>query len=510
MTDDQRRSRGVLEGGTPGLATVHNLFSGRSGNGGPGGKGRSGSAGPSDGRKSNGLSGQSDVRSGQSADGQSADGQSADGQSADGSSQDTGARGAGARGADVRSAAARGVDAHRADVPGANTQGADAQDADTPGQEAGRTGRNARRPALNSSPRGRRRPEADQGTVVSLDGTKLNPHDLRDMIAQKEAEWHAGQSSGADAEGAPAEVSSDDLVQPAWSLPGWGAPSAPGAATETPEPFERQAREAQRSNGSGRRSGRQSYEPDEARTPGQEGLFGDPDQRAAPRRAGSGARRNGLSRKRRENGETGGGFGSRSRSGNSSREAEGLENPSNGEESGQTAPARNKPPIDPELEAREILLKQLSAGDRTRAQLAKVLAQKEIPADVAAAVLDRFEEVDLVDDAAFSRQYVENRHSGRGLAKRALAYELRQKGVADETVREAVDSLSSEDELATARQLVRKKAGSMTKDDPERRMRRLAGMLARKGYSSGIAYQAIREELADLDAEGTFGHPDFD
>jgi regulatory protein len=50
----------------------------------------------------------------------------------------------------------------------------------------------------------------------------------------------------------------------------------------------------------------------------------------------------------------------------------------------------------------------------------------------------------------------------------------------------------------------------MTKDDPERRMRRLAGMLARKGYGSGVAYQAIREELADLDAEGLFGNPDFD
>jgi len=57
---------------------------------------------------------------------------------------------------------------------------------------------------------------------------------------------------------------------------------------------------------------------------------------------------------------------------------------------------------------------------------------------------------------------------------------------------------------------VRKKAASMTKDDPERRMRRLAGMLARKGYSSGLAYQAIREELADLGAEGMFDTPDFD
>jgi len=163
-----------------------------------------------------------------------------------------------------------------------------------------------------------------------------------------------------------------------------------------------------------------------------------------------------------------------------------------------------------EQEAREIVLKQLSAGSRTRAQLARVLARKDVPGDIAKTVLDRFEEVDLVDDAAFSRNYVEHRHAGRGLAKRALAHELRQKGVEAETVREALESLTSDDELATARQLVRKRAAGMTRDDPERRIRRLAGMLARKGYGSGTAYQAIREELADLDAEGLFEEPEPD
>jgi regulatory protein len=143
-------------------------------------------------------------------------------------------------------------------------------------------------------------------------------------------------------------------------------------------------------------------------------------------------------------------------------------------------------------------------GARTRAQLQKALARKEIPDDVAAGVLDRFEELDLVDDAEFSRQWVQSRHLGRGLARRALAYELRQRGVAEETVKSAVEEVSADDELSAARDLVRRKAASMTGDDPQRRIRRLAGMLARKGYGGGVAMQAIREELAELDV------PDLD
>jgi len=154
---------------------------------------------------------------------------------------------------------------------------------------------------------------------------------------------------------------------------------------------------------------------------------------------------------------------------------------------------------DPAAVAREIVLNQLTMGARTRAQLQKAMAHQEIPEDVATTVLDRFEEVDLVDDEEFARQWVQSRHLGRGLARRALAYELRQRGVADDTVKNAVEAVSAADELLAARELVRRKAVSMRNDDPQRRIRRLAGMLARKGYGGPVAMQAIREELAEFD-----------
>ena len=150
---------------------------------------------------------------------------------------------------------------------------------------------------------------------------------------------------------------------------------------------------------------------------------------------------------------------------------------------------------DPEAVARQILLRSLSAQPRTRAELAARLAQRRVPASVAERVLDRFEEVGLVDDAAFAHAWVESRHRGRGLSRQALARELRQRGVADETIGAALDSLDPEFELRSAHILVRRKLDSMAGLEPRVRLRRLAGLLARKGYPPGLAMAVVRAEM---------------
>lgn len=153
-------------------------------------------------------------------------------------------------------------------------------------------------------------------------------------------------------------------------------------------------------------------------------------------------------------------------------------------------------PGDPESVARSICLRQLSAAPRTRAQLADTLARRGIPDDVAERVLARFGEVGLIDDAMFAQAWVSSRHLGRGLARRALSAELRQRGVDAETTSEAVSALGTDEEEATARRLVRRRLNSLAAVEPPARQRRLLGMLARKGYSAGLSYRVIREELA--------------
>ena len=151
---------------------------------------------------------------------------------------------------------------------------------------------------------------------------------------------------------------------------------------------------------------------------------------------------------------------------------------------------------DPASVARTILLDKLTGQPRTRAELADLLAEREIPDEVAEEVLDRFSEVGLIDDAAFANAWVESRHRGRGLGKRALAQELRRRGVDDELARDALDELDPEQEEETARTLVRRKLRSMRSLEREVAMRRLLGMLARKGYPGGLAMTIVKQELS--------------
>ena len=159
-------------------------------------------------------------------------------------------------------------------------------------------------------------------------------------------------------------------------------------------------------------------------------------------------------------------------------------------------PVAEVPDADPESVARKILLDQLTGQARSRKELSDKLAAKNVPSEIATRLLDRFEEVGLVDDDAFARSWVASRQPGKGLARRALAQELRRKGIDDEVAREALDEIDPADEEAAARALVRRKLRSLSRVDDTTATRRLVGMLARKGYGSGLAFAVVRDELA--------------
>ncbi len=166
----------------------------------------------------------------------------------------------------------------------------------------------------------------------------------------------------------------------------------------------------------------------------------------------------------------------------------------------------------PEARARQVCLTLLTLAPRTRAQLAGALRKRGIPDEVAAEVLGRFTDVGLIDDAAFARSWVESRHYSRGLAGRALSAELRQRGVAADEIRAAIDEqLSPDAEVSAARRLVERRIAGTRGLPAEQRTRRLAGMLARKGYPPGLAYRVIREALeAEGDSAALEEEPSFD
>lgn len=179
-----------------------------------------------------------------------------------------------------------------------------------------------------------------------------------------------------------------------------------------------------------------------------------------------------------------------------------------GREEPQDAGIDPGPAANPESVARTIVLNKLSAQARSRHELAEALAAKDVPEAAATAVLDRFEAVGLIDDSAFAAAWVESRQRTRGLARRALTQELRRKGVDDEVIRDSVDRIDDGREREIARALVDRKVAATRSLDRDKRFRRLIGLLARKGYSGGVAVTVVREALAEDERLAGSDYPD--
>ncbi|WP_197381023.1 recombination regulator RecX [Mycolicibacterium mengxianglii] len=150
-----------------------------------------------------------------------------------------------------------------------------------------------------------------------------------------------------------------------------------------------------------------------------------------------------------------------------------------------------------EEQARSVCLRLLTARARTRAELEGQLAKRGFPDDVSTQVLDRLASAGLIDDADFAEQWVRSRHANAGKGKRALAAELRTKGVDDEVIASALEDIDAGAERLRAEQLVQSKLRRepLNDGDDVKVMRRLVGMLARRGYNQSLALDVVRVEL---------------
>jgi regulatory protein len=173
-------------------------------------------------------------------------------------------------------------------------------------------------------------------------------------------------------------------------------------------------------------------------------------------------------------------------------------------------PQTQEPPSDPEAVARAICLRLLTQRARSRSELETALRKRGLPDDAAARVLDRFCEVGLIDDQALAASMAAAAHAERGLASRAIATKLRQRGIDDADVASAVAPIDTDSEREQARRLVAKRLPALRGLEPQVQARRLVGLLARKGYPSGLAYDIVRATLSESGpdlgaAPGEFG-----
>ncbi|WP_035775631.1 regulatory protein RecX [Arthrobacter sp. H5] len=136
---------------------------------------------------------------------------------------------------------------------------------------------------------------------------------------------------------------------------------------------------------------------------------------------------------------------------------------------------------------------------RSRYQLACKLAERDVSVEVAEAVLDRYAEVQLIDDAEFARMWVRSRAESNSLTRSALKRELADRGISGELAEDALAQRTDEDERDAAERLVRRKARSLPEAFDraayDKQVRRLVGMLGRKGYSTGLAFSVVKDVL---------------
>ncbi|MEI7644991.1 MAG: RecX family transcriptional regulator [Chloroflexales bacterium] len=153
--------------------------------------------------------------------------------------------------------------------------------------------------------------------------------------------------------------------------------------------------------------------------------------------------------------------------------------------------------------ATQAALRLIDTRPRSIAELRERLRRKEFPAAAIDAAIARLSDLGLLDDAAFSRLWVENRRSFRPRGSLALRDELRRKGIPRDLidaaladVGEAEDAAEQEAERARglARSALRRYADSADRFSFQRR---LGAYLQRRGFT----FATIRPILDELWAE---------
>ena len=143
-------------------------------------------------------------------------------------------------------------------------------------------------------------------------------------------------------------------------------------------------------------------------------------------------------------------------------------------------------------------LNYLSYRPRSRAEVERYLEKRDLSGSQIEAVAARLERAGLLDDEAFARYWVENRERHRPKGLRALRYELRGKGISNETIERVLISIDVPDSayrssMRKAQQLAHLDQGTFTK--------KILEYLARRGFDYEVARETAARHWAELAAD---------
>ncbi|WP_339184128.1 regulatory protein RecX [Paenibacillus sp. FSL R5-0701] len=150
-------------------------------------------------------------------------------------------------------------------------------------------------------------------------------------------------------------------------------------------------------------------------------------------------------------------------------------------------------------------LRFLEHKPRTRHELSQKLRQKEFAAPLIEEALDRLERENLVDDDLFAKEWTRQRMEGKRKGKLWIRQELRQKGIANDLIVEALEGISTDAEFETALSAGRKKWNQVKGDVKEKKNKTLP-FLMRRGFSMDM----VRKVVNCLIEEDEAGDPEDD
>ncbi|PKZ67306.1 RecX family transcriptional regulator [Gordonia terrae] len=171
----------------------------------------------------------------------------------------------------------------------------------------------------------------------------------------------------------------------------------------------------------------------------------------------------------------------------------------------QTRRRRDSDPDRKGPSAWDSALRLLGVRARSRQEMRDRLTRKGFEPEVVDEVMARLEQHKLLDDEEFASEWVRSRHLNSGKGRVALRHELRTKGVDESVISEALADIDPDDERDIASGLVARKLTPSVVDrigddraERDKAMRRLVGMLVRRGYSQSLAFEVVGEALSAL------------
>lgn len=151
--------------------------------------------------------------------------------------------------------------------------------------------------------------------------------------------------------------------------------------------------------------------------------------------------------------------------------------------------------IDQYLRGKEKAMRLLSRRSRTRQEMKTALAALELDPSIRDGLVKELEEIGLIDDLHFTREYVRVKSDVKRMGPHRLRHDLKRLGVSNVIIDEVLDaSFDSQSQEAMAREIVSRRVGEGPVD--EKSVRRIADLLRRKGYDyeivNRISYELLR------------------